>query len=56
VCDKLASQVAQQGFAVGFLSAQVVYFVSVTHDICFYEHCTVSGIAVVALFTKSVNE
>jgi hypothetical protein len=35
VRDQLAGHVAQEGFAMGFLSAQVVDFVSVTHDCLF---------------------
>lgn len=36
VFDQADGQVGQQGLAVGFLTAQVVDFVSVTHDFKFY--------------------
>jgi hypothetical protein len=45
VLDQADGQVSQQRFAMGFFTAQVVDFVSVTHDLLFFTGCTVSGIA-----------
>jgi hypothetical protein len=48
VHDELAGEVAQQGGTMGLLTAEVVYFVSVTHDYLVFYTTPCQGIVAFA--------